>query len=79
MERKTTQIESQHKFNNKDDYVLVGTILEKMFEENVRWECLVKVFGYWKYLLGMFDVGAESKDTIRNLFISDEDVMILWF
>ena len=36
MERKTTQIESQHKFNNNDDYVLAGTILEKMFEENVR-------------------------------------------
>ena len=36
MERKTTQIASQHKLNNNDDYVLAGTILEKMFEENVR-------------------------------------------
>ena len=36
MERKTTQIESQHKFNNNDDYVLVGTVLERMLEENIR-------------------------------------------
>ena len=77
MEIKTTQIEFQHKFNNNDDYVLAGAILEKMFEENVRWECLVKIFGYWKCLLGMFDVGAESKDTIRNLVTYDEDVTIL--
>ena len=55
-----------------------GEILEKMFEENVRWDCLVKkVFGYWKCLSGMFDVGGESKDTIRNQSTYDEDVMIL--